>query len=105
MILDLLDGGFPAADRVALRAVGTKLAPMNVCVTIGAILADIGKDRLDVTLGAANLFVHPAQRIVRAVVVELKIGADRTPAAGRMAVLTRNCERSVGTTSAIALAM
>lgn len=59
VILNLFGRKIPAFDGVALRTIATRLPPMNVRVAVGAILADVGENRLDVTLDAFHLFVHP----------------------------------------------
>jgi hypothetical protein len=95
VILYLLGRNIPAFYRVTLFAIRTHLPAMNVCVAIGAILSNIGKDRLYVTLNTEHFFVHAAQRIVRLIVIELRNGADRTPAHRCVAVFARNRQRPV----------
>jgi len=63
---------------------------MDIGMTISAVLADIGEDRLHVTLRASEFFVPPSKRETRLIVVELRVFADRIPASGRMAVLAGN---------------
>ncbi len=103
VIFYLLDGRVPAPDRMALRTVGAKFATMNICVTVGAVLADVCENRLNVALCTANLFVHPAQRIGSLVMVELHVAADGPPAVGRVAVFARDGEGAVGATRAFSL--
>jgi len=55
----LLIGGFPALHGVALRAIGPHLSAVNVGMTVGAILAHIGENRIQVTEVAFYVFVHP----------------------------------------------
>ena len=81
MILHALRGDVPALHGVALRAIGTHLAAVNVRVAIGAIFSNVGEDRFGVALHALHFFVHAAQRIVRAVVIKFEIGSDGTPTA------------------------
>jgi hypothetical protein len=90
VILHLLYGDIPALDRVALRTVCAHFPLVNVSVAILAILADVGKDWLAMTLCARHLFVHAAKRIFGFVVIELRHGADGTPARSVVAVLARN---------------
>jgi hypothetical protein len=79
MIAHLLNRDIPALHRVALRAVRTHLAAVNIGVAIGAVLANIGEHRFYVALRALHLFVHAAQRVFRFVVVEFGDRADRAP--------------------------
>ena len=60
VILHLLDGNIPALNGVALRAVRAHFSLVDVGMAILAILADIGKDGLDVALHALHLLVHAA---------------------------------------------
>ena len=103
VILHLLNGCVPAADRMALSAVRTELAAMNICVAIGTCFADVREDRLDVALRAANLFVHAAQGIRGLVVVELHVAANRSPTVRCVAIFARHCQRAVGATRAFFL--
>jgi len=97
MLLDLPNGNLPALDRVALFAVCSHLSAVNVGVAVLAALAHICEDRLDVTLGAGHRLVHPAQRIFRLVVIELRNRTDWPPRIGGVAVLARNGQVSVRT--------
>lgn len=63
VIVDRLHRHVPAIDRMALGAVRSHLAAVNVGVAIGAILAHVGEHRFQVAAGAGNFFVHAAQRI------------------------------------------
>ena len=92
VILHLLYGNIPALDGVALLAVRAHLPAMHISVAIGAILADIGENRLDVTGRALHLLVHSAQRIFRFVVIEFRNRAHRLPGRGGMAVFAWNVE-------------
>ncbi len=92
VILDVLVRDLPSADSVALFAICAQLAPMNVGVTILAALADVGKNRLNVTLSAGHGSVHTTQRVPGLIVVKFRNSADRLPCACGMAVLTRNRE-------------
>ena len=98
VLIDLLHRDVPSSDVVALLAIRAHLALVNVGVAVGALLADIGKDRLGVALNAAHAFVHAAQRVLGGVVIEFRNGADRFPSAERVTVLARNAEASVRTT-------
>lgn len=72
-------------------------------MAVGAILAHIGKHRLDVAARAGHFFVHAAQRILRCVVIEFGDRADRRPARRRMAVLARYIKVAVRTLLRLAL--
>jgi hypothetical protein len=90
VVFDLLDGDVPALHGVALRAVRTHLAAVNVCVTIGTIFADVGENRLDVALNALHFFVHAAERIASFAVIEFRRGFDGPPSSSGVAVFARN---------------
>jgi len=80
VVFDLRDLYVPSLDRMALLALGSKLAFMDVGVAIGATGAGVGKDGLGMAFVTGHRFVHPAQRKFRSIVVELRFGADRFPA-------------------------
>ena len=87
----------PTQHRVALRAVGPELRPVNVRVTIRALLPYIREHRLQMASRARYFLVHPTQRIPRAVVIEFRNGPNRRPARVRVAILARDRQRSVRT--------
>ena len=95
MILNLLDGNLPATHGVTLRAIGAKFSAVNVRVAIRAILADIREYRFDMALRAAHIFMHAAQRIICAVVIEFRNGANGAPTGSDMTIFTRDGERTV----------
>lgn len=99
VILHLLDGDVPTLNGVALGAIRSHLAAVNIRVAIGAILADVSEHRLEVALNAFHLFVHAAQGIVGFVVVELGNGTDGAPTGGGVTVLARDRERAMGVSS------
>ena len=82
---------------MALRAVRPEFPAVNVRVAIRAILPHVREHRLDVTFVAFHFFVHPAQRILGAIVVEFRNCPDRPPPRGGMAVLAGNGQRAVRT--------
>lgn len=104
VIFHLLDSGIPAANRMTLLAIGAEFPPVNVCMAIGAGLANISENRLDVALRAFHFFVHAAQWVISTVVIKLWIGANRTPTARRVAIFARDCKRSMRAARALALA-
>lgn len=93
MILDLLHGGIPALNGVALRAVRAHLSSVHVGMTVLAILPHIRENRLDVALRALNVFMHTAQRIPGLVVIEFRVGLDRAPRGHLVAVFARDGKR------------
>ena len=60
VVLNLLHCDCPAAHGVALLAIRSQLPPVDIGVTILAMLAHIIKDRLNVTLHAGHGLVHAA---------------------------------------------
>ena len=96
VVANLLLGGEPALLDVALGAVRAKLAKMNVGMAIGAVLPDIGEDRLGMALAAGHFAMPAAEGIARSVVIEFRKRTKRRPAGGRMTILARNLERTVG---------
>jgi len=97
VLLNVFDSDCPAADGVALLAIGAELAPVNIGVAVLAALADVGENHLYVTPGAGHGSVHAAQRIARLIMVELGNGADRLPATRGMTVLTWHGQVAVRT--------
>ena len=95
--LHLLNIDVPTFHGVALLAVGTELALVDVGVAILAALAHIGENHLHVTLGAGHRFVHTAQGIPGMVVIEFGHGADGTPPRRRVAVLAGDVQIAVRT--------
>jgi hypothetical protein len=75
VLFDGLNRCLPTLDGVAFRAIGAKLAAMNVRVAIGAVFTDIGEDRLEVARRAIDLFVLAVKRVFRGVVIEFGNGA------------------------------
>ena len=103
VILNLLNGIVPTKNGVTLRAIRAHLALVNIGVAILTILPHIREYRFYVALYALHSLVHAAQRIVRFVVIEFGDRANGAPARSGVAVLARNRERSVRTTSAALL--
>lgn len=95
VLLDLLDLNVPALHVVALFAAGSELPLMNIGVTVGALPAHIGEDRLRVALRAGNALVHSAQGEARGVVIKFWNSPNRLPAFERVAVLARDAEWAV----------
>lgn len=92
VIVDLLDRDIPSVDGVALLATGAKLPLMDVGMTVGALIPNVGENGFHVTLRAGNVLVQAAQRKLGLIVVELGDGADRLPAFRGMTILTREVQ-------------
>jgi len=103
VLLNRLDRDLPSEDGMALGAVLAELSAMNVGVTIGAVLANVGKNRFCVASRAGNFFVHAAKRVTRGVVVEFGNGANGGPAGVRVAIFAGNVERAVRTSARLSL--
>ena len=95
MVADLILRSAPTLGVVALRAIRAKLPQMNIGMAIGAIPADIGKDRLRVTLRACHFLMSTGEGELGSIVVEIGIAANRAPAGSRMAIFARNLQRPV----------
>ena len=101
MLLDLLNRDLPSPHGVTLLAIRAQLALVNIRMAILAALADIAEHRLHVTLNASDGLVHAAQGIFSLIVIEFRNGADRSPGARSMAVLTGDIQISVRTVRAL----
>jgi hypothetical protein len=95
VIADLLLGSEPALGDVALSAIRSELAQVNIGMAIVAIPADIGKDRFRVTLRARKFVVPAAKREFCLVVVEPRTVENRAPTGGVVAILTRKRQWAV----------
>ena len=97
MILDLLDGNAPPAYRMALRAIRTQLALMNIRVAVLALVTYVIEHELYVARRTGNTDVHSAQRILCLIVIEFRNGANGLPTLGRMAIRAGDAEAPVRT--------
>ena len=95
MVLNGLQRNLPALYRVAVGAVGTELAAMDIGMAVGALRTYIFEDQARVTLSAANVLVHAAKGISGQVMIELGIRSDRFPTGVRMTICARNGERTM----------
>ncbi len=102
MVLNLLDGNLPSLDGVALLASGTELALVNIGMASGTRRGDIREHQLGVAGHAGHFFVHAAQRIFCLVMVKLGDAADWLPSTEGVAVLARNIQGPVWTSSGLA---
>ena len=96
MLLDLLDGDLPSANRVALLAIGSQLPLVNVGMAVLATLPHVGEHRLHVALDTGHRLVHAPQRVAGLIVIEFGNGANRLPRVGGMAVLAGNIQVAMG---------
>ena len=96
MLLNLRDLDLPSLHGMALFAVGSQLALVNIGMAIGAARAGIGEDHPGVTLGTRHGLVHSAERVLGLVVIEFRLGPDGLPSHGRVAVLAGNVQCAVG---------
>ena len=72
---------------MALLAICSQLALVNVGMAVLTALSDIGEDGFDMASGACDRCVHAPKRIFSLVVIEFWKGADRFPRLGGVAVL------------------
>lgn len=103
VLLNRLDRDLPAENRVALRTVGAELTPVDVGVTIGAVLSNVGENRFGVASRAGHFFMHSAQRVTCAVMIEFGNGTDRRPTGAGVAIFAGNRERSVRASAGLPL--
>ena len=103
MLLNRLHGRLPTENRVALRAVGAQLSAMDVGVAIGALLSNVGENRLGVASGARHLLMHAAERVARRVVVEFGNCANGGPTCVRVAIFAGSREGTVRTSARLSL--
>ena len=96
VVLNGLQRGLPAFDGVAIGAIGSKLATMDVGVAIGASRTYIFEHHAGVALAATHVLVHAAQRISGEIVIEFGVGTDGLPACIAMTVGAWNGERAMG---------
>lgn len=85
--IDLRYRNFPAADRVATLARTRHLAAVNIRVTVGAFVADIGKHHLGMAIHAVDVLVETAQGKSGLVVVKLWNRTNRFPSVHGVAIL------------------
>jgi len=96
MIANLLHGDIPPLHGVALRAVRTHFAAVDVGVAIGAVLAHVREYRFHVALRALHLFMQATKRIFRLVVIEFGDCTNWAPTCRGVAIFARNVQWPVG---------
>lgn len=72
MLADSLNGDTPSLDGVALLAISSHLAAMDVRVAIGALRADVTEYQAGVTLATRNIRMHAAEGILRLAVIKVR---------------------------------
>lgn len=97
VLLHSLQQDVPTLHCVALLAVGSHLATMNVGVAVGAIHTRIGEYRFGVTLGAGDALVQTAQGIFSLIVIKLRHRSDGLPPHRGMAVLAGDIQVAMRT--------
>ena len=103
VLLNRLDRYLPSEDRMALGAILAELSAVNVGVTIGAVLPNVGKNWFCMASRAGNFFVHATQRVARGVVVEFWNGTNGDPAGVRVAIFTGDVKWTVRTSARLPL--
>jgi hypothetical protein len=73
VVRDFLERDLPSLYCVAVLAVGSELAAMNIGVAVRAVDAYVLEDQAGVALGAGHFLMHAAQRVSRLIVIELGI--------------------------------
>ena len=99
VLLYLRDLYGPPLDGVALFAIGSQLALVNIGMAIGTSCSGIGKNRFDMALRTRHRFVPSAQRELGKVVIELRFRANWLPTHGGVAVLACDIQRAVRATA------
>jgi hypothetical protein len=95
MFVDGMNRYLPAADPVAHIALRSVLAPVDVGMAVLAIAADVGEYRVDMAILAGHPHMQAAQWITGLPVIKLRLGADRHPSRGCVALLARNFHRAM----------
>lgn len=95
MLLNLLRVKIPALHGVALLAIRSKLASMNICVAIRAMSACIRKHETRMAFGALHALVHAKQGKFRSIMIEFRVASDRLPSAVCVAIFAGHVDRAV----------
>jgi len=95
MLLQPLRLDAPSFYRVAILTFGAELPAMDIGVAIRTARADVGEDQTGVALRAAHFFMHPAERVTRAIVIKFGDAADWLPTRVRMAIFARDGDGAV----------
>jgi hypothetical protein len=95
MLLQPLRLDAPPFYRVAILTFGAELPAMNIGMAIRAAGTDVGEDQAGVALRAAHFFMHPAERVTRAIVIKFGDAADWLPTCVRMAIFAGDGDGAV----------
>ena len=87
MLLHVLHRNLPSSNRVALLAVGSQLALVDVGVAVLATFTDIREDHLYVTGSTSHRRVHAPQGITGLIMVEFWYRPNWPPAVRGMTIL------------------
>jgi hypothetical protein len=82
---------------MALLAIRSELATMNVGVAVGTLRTYVAENRLRMALNTIDAHVHATKRITGLVMIKFGDSADRFPTRLRMAIFARNRERPMRT--------
>ena len=99
MLIDGMNRDLPSIDPVAGIALRPVFSSMEVGMAILAIPPNVGEHQVDVAFLASHARMHATQRIASFAVIKLRLAVDRLPRRRRVAVLTRNLHRTVGTST------
>ncbi len=95
MLLDVLHRDPPPFHVVAVFAVRSKLAAVNIGMAVRAFRAGIAENQVGVTLAAGDCFVHAAQGKLRLIVIKFRNITDRLPSGEGVAVLAGEIQIAV----------
>jgi len=93
VVLNRGDLDVPALHRVALLAVGSELAPVEIRMAFRALGRCFRKDQIHVAAGAGNTLVHTTQRKTGLrIVIEFHHFANRSPRSRGVTALARQAK-------------
>jgi hypothetical protein len=99
MLVDAMDRNLPAVAVVAQLAFRTILAPMQIGVTVLALVGSIGEFEIGMAVAACHSCVASAKRKAGARMVKLDLALDHLPIRGGVTGGARHIELSVWTLS------
>lgn len=95
MLLNSLHGDVPSIHGVALLALGSELAAMQIRMTIRALCPNIAEHQFEVAEPAVHFPVHSPQREMCLVVIKFGKASDGLPTRERVTVLTTDVQWAV----------
>jgi hypothetical protein len=95
MLFQLIGANVPPLDGMALGAIRSELAAVNIGMAAGTIAAYVLEHQIRVALRAGHLFVHASKRVASAVVIELRNTTNGLPARIRVAVFAGDADGAV----------